>query len=187
MQKYKIIDRKAPRFRRAKFRYNLVNKELHKRFVEEIGIEVSWADFRKINQYINEEIASVSLLERQGCLLPEQMGNIWLGLFKMKERPLNKSYAGSTGEHATYFSFETFGMQGKICWDFKNCRYSVPNYRYWAFIAHRDLKQKASRAFKENPELYARINIKAIEYAKIKKLEDESNTQRSDISGEDPK
>lgn len=176
MQRYKIVDKKAPRFRRSKFRYNLVNKDLWKRFIDETGIDVSWDEFRDINASIGLEITNMAIEERDGVILPEQMGNIWLGLFKMATRPLNEQHMRTTGEHATFFSFETFGLQGKICWDFDNCRYKVKNYPYWGFVGHRDFKTKASHNFKENPELYKRI-----------KIEDESNTKRSNISSEDAK
>lgn len=185
MKRYKIVDKKAPRYRRSKYRYNIINKDLHKRFVEETSIDIDWEFFKVINEYINTEIRDVTLNSRDGVILPKQMGNIWLGLFKMKERPLNEPYIRNTGNHATYFSFETSGLQGKICWDFDKVKYKVKNYPYWGFMAHRDFKTKASHNFLENPELYSRINaiIKKEEKLKQIKLENELNTKRDNISG----
>jgi len=187
MKRYKIVDKKAPRFRRAKYRYNLLNRDLHEKFVEETGLDVDWKFFKKVNEYINLEIRDVALSSRSGVILPKQMGNVWLGLFKMKERPLNEPYIRNTGNHATYFSFETSGMQGKICWDFDKVKYRVKNYPFWGFIAHRDFKTKASKNFLENPELYSRINgiVKNQEYEKKLKLENESNTTGGNISNKE--
>jgi len=187
MKRYKIVDKKAPRFRRSKYRYNIINRDLHERFVKESGIDIEWELFKQINEYINIEIRDTILNSRDGVILPKQMGNIWLGLFKMKERPLNEPYMRNTGNHATYFSFETSGLQGKICWDFDNVKYKVKNYPYWGFIAHRDFKTKASHNFLENPELYSRINAitKREEILKQIKLENEFNTERDNISSKE--
>lgn len=184
MKRYKIVDRKAPRFRRAKYRYNLVNQDLWREFIKSTGISISWDDFRKINECINLEIKQEAIDSREGVLLPEQMGNVWLGLFKLKERPLNEQYARNTGQHATYFSFETSGLQGKIVWDFDRVRYKVKNNEFWAFIGHRDFKTEASHKFKENPELYSRIVpiITLGEFYKSLKLENEFNNKRGSIS-----
>ncbi len=187
MKRYKIVDRKAPRFRRAKYRYNLINRHLHERFLKETNIDIEWDLFKSINEYINIEIRDVALNTREGIILPKQMGNIWLGLFKMKERALNEQYARNTGNHSTYFSFETSGMQGKICWDFDKVKYKVKNHPFWGFIAHRDFKTKASSNFLQNAEIYTRIPgiIKTEEYIKKLKLENESNVTRGNFSNKD--
>lgn len=184
MKRYKIVDKKAPRFRRSKYRYNVINKDLHQRFVEETNIDIEWELFKEINKYINLEIRDTAIKSRNGVILPKQMGNIWLGLFKMKERPLNEPYIRNTGNHATYFSFETSGLQGKICWDFNNVKYKVRNYTYWGFVGHRDFKTMASHNFLENPELYTKINsiVKREEIFKKTKLENEFNNKRDNIS-----
>lgn len=187
MKRYKIVDRKAPRYRRSKYRYNLINKDLWNKFKEETKTNISWNEYKKINEYINLEIKAEAIRSREGVLLPEQMGNLWLGLFKLKERPINENLARNTGVHSTYFSFETSGLQGKILWDFDRVRYKVKNYPYWGFIAHRDFKTEASHSFKEVPELYSRIIpiITMEEFYKRLKLENEPNTQGSNISSED--
>lgn len=186
MKMYKIVDKKAPRFRRSKYRYNIINKELHRKFVEQFDTDIDWATFKAIAEKINLEIREVALNNREGVILPEQMGNIWLGLFKSKERMINQPHMRTTGEHATYFSFETSGLQGKICWDFHNVKYKVKNYPYWGFVGHRNFKEKASDNFLEAPELYSRIPgiEKKEEYLKQIKLENESNPERSNISNQ---
>ena len=187
MKLYKIVDRKAPRYRRAKHRYNLINKDLWAKFVTETGIKLSWEQFKEISQEINTEARNLALENREGVMLPEQMGHLWMGLFPAKERILNEPYARNTGNHATHFSFETFGMQGKIVWEFtRKVRYKVKNHQFWGFIAHRDFKTKASNNFKDNPELYRRINlmIRNTEYYKTLKLNDKLNAERSYLTSE---
>lgn len=153
-----MVDRTAPRFRASKYRYNLINNELYEKFREtHPNIVISWKDFKKINETINETYVEEILANREGAVLPEQMGRVWLGLFPAKERILNEPYVRETGEHATFFSFHSNGMQGKIVWDFSLVKYKVENRHFYGFSAHRSFKTAASKCFISNPELYSRI------------------------------
>lgn len=157
MYVFKEQDLNAPRFRLAKYRYNLITKELYDKFRWDHPMtKISWAEFRKINETINDTYFREILTNREGAILPGQMGRIWLGLFKPKIKPRAKYINRETGIRPIFFSFETGGLLGKIIWDFKLTRYKVKNHEFYGFAAHRDLKRMTSECFKNNPEFYSR-------------------------------
>lgn len=184
-QKAKEPDRNAPRYRTTKWRYDIINKELHQKFIDaNPDVKISWLEFKEINKQINLQIIKETSDNREGVLLPANNGRLWLGLFPPSRRTLLE-----TGEIA--FNFETSSMKGKICWDFDLNRYRLKNYDFYAFMAHRKFKQVACRSFRETPERYMRINglIRKFEYHKKRRLEEnelnEFNNQVCDQSDKD--
>lgn len=169
--RYKEPDRKGPRFRATSWRYNLMNRDLYKRFLEENpSIDISYNDFKFIFKQINVEIIDQSINNREGIILPKGLGRIWIGLFPPLKMP-----AG-----ADIFS----DMTGKICWDFDFVKYSIDNPQFYGFIAHRSFKNRVSSALRYTPERYIRINkiIQAHENRKKRKLEqDESDRLNNKI------
>lgn len=182
---YKQCDRKAPRFRKTKWRYDIINKDLYNRFLKlNEGFHIEYDDFHLINEMINIEIRKYAVENREGIILPKGLGRIWLGLFPAKRNRLLE-----TG--VIDYNFNTGGFKGKICWDFDFVKYRIENGEYYGFNAHRDFKQQVSKRFNANPSLYMRIDstIKKGQGYKKRKLEenerDRLNAQISDQSGED--
>lgn len=171
---YKEPDRLGPRFRATGYRYNLINKELYQRFMmQDPNVNIDYDVFHYIGEQISLEIIEQVRANREGVILPKGMGRIWLGLFPPKRRTLSE-----TGliEH----NFHSGNMKGKICWDYDFVKYKIENYEYYGFLAHRDFKKVASNAFKNNAELYIRINnlIRAYESRKKRKLEENEQHNR---------
>lgn len=159
MKYYKKVDKKMPRFRYSKYRYNLVNKDLYDKFIQETGIKVSWTRFKELIGIISDEIAQGVISERDGILLPKSMGKIWMGLF-----PLNKKSVAYLKAHATTDLYHNFFKteDGKVVWDFYNVKYKVDNRQYYAFKPYRDFKTLAHLAFLDNPDRYKRRDKNAI-------------------------
>lgn len=159
MKSYKIPDRKAPRFRRTRFRYNLVNQDLFDQFKKENPkIDMDWKQFKIINQTIAESIIDITETEREGVNLPEQIGRVNLGLYPSKRNQEEQEYRRKVGGYRVFHGFDTFGLQGKIVWSFNMTKYRVKNHRFFTFVGHRTFKQRASLAFRTNPELYVAIS-----------------------------
>jgi hypothetical protein len=180
--KYKDPDRYAPRFRTPRFLF--VNEDLHKKFLEaNPKYHIEYQDFRFIIEQINLEFINLAIENREGVILPKGLGRIWLGLFPPKRKELRE-----TG--LKKFNFHSGSMQGKINWDYDFVKYKIENHDFYGFLAHREFKHKASRAFTLMPEQYVRIDglVRAYEASKKRKLEQNelcrSDDQDSNKSGE---
>lgn len=189
MREYNKVDRKAPRFRLSKYRYIALNRELFENFkIKYPEIQLDYLKFKELIISINEEFVNIAMEERDGVILPCGMGKISLELFPPKVRPDNESIIGNQGIPATHFNFQSGGFVGKILWTFNDILYRTSNVKYYGFIGHRTFKNKASNAFRNEPEKYCRIAtiIRAHEYYKRKKNErNEVNSKSGDKSGED--
>lgn len=181
--KYKLTDRKAPRFRQCRF--NIVSSELHKKFLEENpNFYITYKDFKFIIKEINNEIINQVIENREGVILPKGLGRIWLGFFHPKRKTFKETGLSN-------YNFETKDLQGKICWDYKFVKYKIKSRDFYGFNAHRDFKTAASNAFKNTPERYSKIMTidKNLERAKRKILEKNeyygSNDQSCDQPSED--
>lgn len=140
-------DINAPRFRTTSWRYNLINRDLHKRFLKENPtIHIDYSDFKFINQQINEQIIEEVLYNREGVLLPKGLGRIWIGLF----------YPPKRNPHTTVSVY--YDMRGKISWDFQYVIYRINNREFYSFSPHRTFKRTASKELLNNQERYGRIN-----------------------------
>lgn len=179
---YKIADKKAPRFRIAKYRHSFINKDLYEKFIEDNpNYYISYADFKLVIETINLEIVNHVINNREGVFLPKNIGRIWLGLWKdNKELKKQKRRLSESGLLMYNDSIEI--LTGKICWDYKMNFTKPENHEFYAFRAHRDFKKAASKAFKETPELYARseYSSRKHEYYKSKKLEENERNQLND-------
>lgn len=186
MKRYKVIDKKAPRYRISKYRYNVLNPDLFEEFKEQNpDIEIDWKDFKTIVGAISEEYIDHVTNNRDGALLPAQLGKLWCGLFPA--RKLDTRVEKAPGFMYINYALLT-GMVGKICWDFNNVTYRVKNYPFYGFIGHRGFKVKASTSFKEQPEVF-RSNIPSKDEVRktkiLKKLEYEQFSNRSDGTASD--
>lgn len=164
--KYKIVDKKAPRFRKTEFETRLVVKDLHKEFVEKTGIQISLEEFKALYEENMEVIKHFIETERNGVLLPEQMGNMILSFFKMKRPAYNYIEGMATGNGPQDHLFHSYELQGKIVWSYRDLKYKPREFHYYGFVGCRDLKQRASKAFINTPELFRKYVYTKIENAK---------------------
>ncbi len=178
--KYKIVDKEAPRFTRTQFQTKLVIKDLHGEFVDKTGIQIDYKTFKTLYERNMDVIKDFIVTERNGVVLPVQMGNIHLAFFKMKRRMYNYMYGWTSGEAPVNHQFNSEGLPGKIFWDYKDVKYKPRDYRLCGFKACRQLTQAASRAFTNTPELFRKYLYKTIERSKASKMEkNECNNQGS--------
>lgn len=189
MKTYRKTDRRAPRFRVAKYRYTALNKELFDRFKEaNPNVKMDYLFFKDTILSINEEIVNFVMDNREGVFLPSGMGRVYLGLFPPKERPLRVETIRNEGIHATHFNFDSNGFMGKIIWLFDDTRYKTENLKYYGFIGYRTFKNRASNAFRTEPGRYVREAnmIRSHEFFKRKKNErNEINSEIGNQPSED--
>ena len=169
---YKIADKKAPRFRFAKWRYNFINTDLHKAFLKEnSNYDISYSDFKLVAETINLEIINQSINNRDGILIPRNLGRIWLGLYNKGRKVFIESGLLRIDEN-----LQT--LIGKIKWDHDFCHIKPDNHEFYSFHAHRDFKGLASKAFIENPGIYHRSPTeRRVEHIKERNLEENERNQ----------
>jgi hypothetical protein len=179
MKNYKICDKKAPRYRGSKYRYNLINENLWLQYKKAHKSDISFEEYKRIVTAISNKIIQLTVEERDGVLLPEHMGKTRLILYRPIEKIVNVDAARNYGIDANYLMFNTDGLQGKIEWSFRGVNYYTKNKKFFGFKGHRNFAVKASNAFKNNSERYVIIDIEAtIRARQIKKLlKDELNNK----------
>lgn len=177
MKRYKTPDRKAPRFRIAKYRYNLITQELFNKYKKaNPNVEMEWKEFKLINQTVADSVMDICEVEREGVHLPYSMGRVFLGLFPKGKEPIEvAAYRRRVGGYKVFHGFDTYGLQGKIVWNLKTTRYKPDNLNFYIFIPHRNFKTRASKIFIKNPELYTRINKMDRTEERIKKFKQIDN------------
>jgi hypothetical protein len=171
MHKYKIVDVKAPRFRKTKYETRLVVTQLHKEFTEQTGIQIDMRTFRKMYNENMSVIREFVVAERNGIVLPEQMGNIHLAFFKRKRPMYNFVEGMRTGMGPVEHFWESDNLQGKICWDYKDLKYKPKHYYLYGFTGCRELKKMATNAFTNTPQIFKTCIYTNVERRKIKQLE----------------
>lgn len=175
MKYYKKTDKTRPRFRISKYRYNLINKDLHKSFVEKTGIKMTWKEFKDIAGAISDEYVKIAIEERDGVALAKGMGNVYLALYPFSREAVEYLRTKATEDMYHHF-FKEF--DGKVTWDFRCLKYRVKNRMYWSFKPHRNFKTAAHHAFLEQPERYKRVRTHERNMGRIKiqkLLKDEYN------------
>lgn len=180
MIRYKVFDKTKPRYRIAKHRYNLVNLSLFEEFNYYYPDLTNWQIFKKINERFAYHLRQCALNNREGIILPAQMGRISLRMFKCENPHLS-----------LIKKIETDYKTGKICWDTRFVRYKIKVQPFYSFHAHRDFKGEAHERFSENPDHYQLFDLKDYIEQKNKKIQLENersvefNSEAGNISGED--
>lgn len=183
--KHRIVDRKAPRFRKTGFETRLSIIQLHKEYEEKIGKPIDKALFEAIYKESMAVIRHFAVTERNGVLLPEQMGNIHLMFFKPSRKVYSQQIGYLTGNAPLTNPWDENYLQGKICWDYRGVKYKLKDYILFSFTGTRELKTMASTSFKTIPEVFPRITAKHEERYKTRQQRiDEQNNQGSDKSTE---
>jgi hypothetical protein len=176
VRRYKQADKKAPRFRLSKYRYTPLNRELFEKFKEaHSNIKMDYLTFKDVILNINQEYVNFALKERDGIFLPSGLGRLYLCMFPPIKQHIEKEKIKDAGYQR--FNFDSSGFVGKISWKHADARYKVDNIRFYAFVAHRDFKKRASIGFRDNPEkyvvevsmlrVYEKYKLKEIERVKI--------------------
>ena len=186
MRDYKEVDKKQPRFRVSKYRFNPLNRELFDRFKEaNPSLKIDYQTFKNIITEVNLEIVRLVITEREGVFLPKSMGRLYLGLYPPATR---KKELVDGKIKQVFHNFDTSSFEGKIMWGWDGVRYKIDNIMFYCFIGHRDFKKRASQGFTETPYLYVRENkyiVKEEYRRKDRNARAQINSQVGDQPSED--
>jgi hypothetical protein len=162
LEKTKLRDRKAPRFRRSKYRYTILNQHLHYNYLKENpeGIK-DYSIYKNLIEDFNLLLGDEVVKNRDGVKLPMLMGILALCSFKPKRvLPLRWSDVGEHALKIKEMNIDTNGLACKIVYSMYGSKYKFAGSHMWRFEGHRDFKAKVSKAFRANYTTYKRMDNK---------------------------
>ena len=152
---YNTPDRKAPRFRSR--RTGLLNIPLHKAFIKKYPKykDLDLKTFRKIVRTFNIELYNGVIDNRDGVMLPEGLGFIFMGTCPASKKiNVDPVKSMKLGRVVRYQNWDSDNKLWKIFYTNHNSRYPLQNKQVWAFVPVRHFKSAASKAYKENWQKY---------------------------------
>jgi hypothetical protein len=131
-----------------------MNKELHEKFKAETGSEMEYELFANIFKTNNEVIVDSVTSRKEGYSFPFNIGSIQLMVFVI---PAKKDTPDIDHLYKTSYYDENIG---KIFFTAVNTKYPRKHIGNYRFTAHRLFKNKASKAFSENIDIFETFRIK---------------------------
>lgn len=148
----RFADLKGPRFNIRKFRRKIVSKELYRQW-KKSNPGITLAQFTRIWKLIAKEMQEVIVEESDGILLPNGIGEMYLGYVKLKRIGTDYKTSKEHNVLVNYENFHSYGKTGKII--FRACtKYKLSTCSLWNFRAITPFKEKVTKAFNEQPEIY---------------------------------
>lgn len=133
-QFFKTFFKENPEF--AVFREQFDNKEL-----------------KNIIKTFNQNLVQVAIDHRDGILLPEGLGWIYLATISKAKRKVNHKLSNELGHDINFTNNHSDGKLLRISYTNKHHTYKFENKNLWGFKASDDFKDSASKQFHKN---YAR-------------------------------
>lgn len=129
-------------------RNNVLSKTLYDKFIEDSGIDISYATFREIILESNQTIFDIICNDAEGFKIPENMGYWVVTKYKSKKKATDwinsKKY-----KRAVYLTnLHSFGYIHHIKW----CKFAIARFKFaniYKFEAARFLKRKVAKNVKE--------------------------------------
>jgi len=148
----RFADLNGPRFNIRKFRKKIVTKELYKQW-KKATPGITFEQFKRIWSLIAQEIQESIVEEPDGLMLPNGIGKLYMGYVRMKNTGIDYKTSKEHNTMVTYENYHSYGRPGKII--YHPCsKYKLSTCSLWSFTAITPFKERASRAFVEQPEKY---------------------------------
>lgn len=173
-----FADRKAPRFNARKFRQRVITKELYEKWKEKSNYKLDFTTFKRIWKQIAQQMQIMALEDTNGIMLPEALGNIYIGWVKSKKRPIDYKTSREVDQYTYYDNWHTDGKLAKII--YLACgKYKIRGCRMWGFLPITPFKELVTRTVQENSDMYK--HSKAKKYYKY-----DANRRSANISARQP-
>lgn len=163
LQKIKVQDKKAPRFRWTRGRHIPLNTELFRAYKKEIENPVEdFSLFRDIIEDFNEELKHHAINNRDGVKLPAMMGILAVCSYKPKKRlPVNWTDSLENQLKLKEYNLHTGGLACKIVYSCYTAKYKFRNWALWKFKGNRDFTTRVSQTFEKQYNYYKRLDNKS--------------------------
>lgn len=158
MRKKLKLDPSAPRYR-PEFT-KVLNRTMWRRFFRE---NPQFKPFKHVYSYqqltdllknFHLNITKLAIDNRDGVLLPERLGWIFLSSIKKPKRTVNEKLSNELGYDIGYSNNHTDGKLLKINYRSAAKAFNFENKDLWKFYPAQNFQDKASKAFSEKYMLY---------------------------------
>ena len=158
MKEFKKPDLKAPRYRPKA--HTILNKEFFENFKKKFPKykDIDDKELRKIIKRFNQIVYQNVIDIRNGVLLPEQLGWLFIGTCqKSKKENIDYSKSNKYGVAVTNKNWETDGKLAKIFLSNYAPKHKMKNREFWGFTASREFKRSVSKTYPENWNMYVQV------------------------------
>lgn len=155
MREFKKPNLNAPRYRPEV--HSIMNKEFFDSFKKKYPKYKNLDDkeLRKIIKTFNNSFYQKVIDTRDGVLLPEQIGWIFIGTCQSpKKENIDFAKSNKYGVAVSNKNWETDGKLAKIFFTNYALKHKMKNREFWSFVACRDFKRNVSKAYAENWNMY---------------------------------
>lgn len=155
MREFKKPNLNAPRYRPEV--HSIMNKEFFDSFKKKYPKykNLDNKELRKIIKTFNNSFYQKVIDTRDGVLLPEQIGWIFIGTCQSpKKENIDFAKSNKYGVAVSNKNWETDGKLAKIFFTNYALKHKMKNREFWSFVACRDFKRNVSKAYAENWNMY---------------------------------
>lgn len=159
MKEFNKPNVKASRYRPKA--YNVLNKKFFEKFKKKYSKykDVDNVLLRSIIKRFNELMYNMVIEKRDGILLPEQIGWLFIGACETsKKENIDFAKSNKYGIQVTNNNWNTNGKLAKIFFTNYALKHKIKNREYWTFVACRNFKRSVAKAFSENWNNYIVID-----------------------------
>lgn len=159
MREFKKPDLTAPRYRPAV--HTIMNKKFFESFKKKHPKYKNLDDkqLRKIVNYFNKVLYQKVIDTRDGVLLPEQIGWLFIGTCQnSKKENIDFAKSNKYGVAVSNKNWETDGKLAKIFFTSYALKHKMKNREFWSFVACRDFKRSVAKSYPENWNIYVVVD-----------------------------
>ena len=159
MKEFNKPNLNAPRYRPEV--HTIMSKEFFESFKKKYPKynNLDNKDLRKIVKSFNTSLYQAVIDNRDGILLPEQIGWLFIGTCQSPKK-VNIDFAKSNkyGVIVSNKNWETDGKLAKIFFTSYALKYKIKNREFWNFTACREFKRSVSKSYPENWNTYVVVD-----------------------------
>lgn len=171
-------DLKAPRFSKAEFIHEVVNRKLYETWKKDTGNTHSFKEFQSIWRAIAGVVREQVVNNPHGVRLPFFNGDILANYYQHLNRHTNRPASQQVGYLIPELDWHSNQKQGKVVWSIRHARKQHRWLILFAFEPCRKLKRAVATGFKTHPEIYK--YSRATNYTAYKLIENERRQRHTD-------
>jgi hypothetical protein len=159
MKEFKKPNLTAPRYRPEV--HSIMNKEFFESFKKKYPKynNLDNKELRKIIKTFNSSLYQTVIDTRDGVLLPEQIGWLFIGTCQSpKKENIDFVKSKKYGVVISNKNWETDGKLAKIFFTSFALKYKIKNREFWNFVACREFKRSVAKAYPENWNTYVVVD-----------------------------
>ena len=153
IKKYNKPDLHKPRYRRDAL--GMLNQVFYDKYRKKYPNTIlTDKQIKQIINLFNSKCSNEIVSTRDGLDLPKQLGYLFIGACKIKEKPVDVPKSLELEQEVHAQNWETNQWICKVCYTNYASKYRFRNAACWGFEPSKELSNAASKAFKANHKLY---------------------------------